>query len=104
VVVARPLKELELADKPRIQPLAFRRLRLGQALTPPAASRFREVGERTFADQRRGLPPASGIINAPASAISSISVDDSWRNVYAGDSKCAHQVPPPLAVLSLVHG
>jgi hypothetical protein len=32
VVVAGPLEELELADEPRLQPLAFRHLRFRQAL------------------------------------------------------------------------
>src|SRR2546426_8031380 len=57
MVVAGPLKELELADNDRLQPLTFRHLRLGQALTPSAASRPREVGERTFADLESFEPP-----------------------------------------------
>jgi hypothetical protein len=50
VVVAGPLKELELADKHRLQPLAFRHLRLRQALTPSAASGLREIREWAFGD------------------------------------------------------
>ena len=57
MIVAGPLEELELADKHRLQPLAFRHLRLGQALTPSAASRLREVGEWAFADLESLEPP-----------------------------------------------
>src|SRR5262245_43201216 len=46
MMVCGPLEELDVRNELRLQPAALRHLGFRQALSPPAASLFRQVGER----------------------------------------------------------
>jgi hypothetical protein len=84
VVLACPFEELDLRDQHGLQPPAVFHLRCGQARTPSAALRFREIHERAILDfqpaefleelfphdRRESVSSARGVYEAVALVVS----------------------------------